>query len=249
MKLVIPCAGKGTRMAPITSYLCKEMIPILDKPMIEYAVQEALNTQLINEIILVITPEKEIIYDYLTARYGYKCKFTKVYQDEQLGFGHAILCAKEAVGPSDFAMMLPDELILDCGGNFYDLINSGKYGILFEQKLGQHAEIYDVVLEWSDRTGESTIGIHKYVCKPERLITDMRYPTTVGRYLLPNEIFESLEKIPFGRNGELQLADAMEHCRETGISFSGIPFNGSKFDCGNRTDYFKTLKALLPVGL
>jgi len=251
---VFPVAGRGTRFLPATKAIPKEMLPIVDKPLIQYAVEEALEAG-VTRLVFITHSTKRAIEDHfdqdpeleralagkdeILARVrgvlpkGKSCVFIR--QGEPLGLGHAVLCAQPAVGDEPFYVHLPDDLI------------RGKPGC-----LAQMAEHYNehrssaVAVENVPAEKTSSYGIvdvndaghlQQIVEKP----APEEAPSTlavVGRYLLTPTIFEMLEKTGRGAGGEIQLTDAIADLldRETVHAFR---FAGQRYDCGSKLGYIR----------
>ncbi len=260
-KAVIPVAGKGTRFLPATKQIPKEMIPIIDKPMIHYAVQEAVDSG-IEQIIFVTSSGKTSIEDYfdrnmelegflekngkenyrsLIENIGKMTEVLTVRQKEQLGLGHAILCAKELIGDETFAVILGDDLVIDSNPVTKQLIecsqrndngsvigvmevppsDTNKYGIVD----GQYVE------------ENKTLKMDRMVEKPEPKDAPTNLATP-GRYILSPKIFKILEEIPKGVGGEYQLTDAINILAKEDKVFAHI-FEGDRFDTGSIKGYLE----------
>lgn len=260
-KAVIPVAGKGTRFLPATKNIPKEMIPIIDRPMIHYAVEEAVKSG-IEEVILVTSSGKESIENYFDRNMelegflenagkddllaeirnvGSMINVMTVRQKEQLGLGHAVLCAKPLVGDEPFAVILGDDLILGENPVTKQLIEFAKVssadaviGVMDVPR--EDTKKYGIVD--GEKTDNSKLLImNKMVEKPN----PDQAPTTLatpGRYLFKPEIFDYLERIPRGVGGEYQLTDAINlMCQEMKV-VSG-QFEGERHDTGNVPSYLQ----------
>lgn len=257
-KVVIPVAGKGTRFLPATKEIPKEMIPILDRPMIHYAVEEAVKAG-IEEVIFVTSKGKEVIEryfernqrleDFLSEKgkedqlqsikeIGTMIKFETVEQKEQLGLGHAVLCAKELVGNEPFAVILGDDLILSQNpviGQLVDIYEkynqSSVIGVMEVDK--KETNLYGIV-DGQDIDGK-TLKMRSMVEKPAPEVAPTNLATP-GRYILTSEIFNCLEEIPRGSGGEYQLTDAINLLAQKQDVYAHI-FEGDRFDTGNLDCY------------
>ncbi|MGH8033550.1 MAG: UTP--glucose-1-phosphate uridylyltransferase GalU [Luteimonas sp.] len=253
-KAVFPVAGLGTRFLPATKTVPKEMLPIIDKPLIQYAVDEAIEAGC-DTLIFVTNRYKHAVADYFDKAYELEQKLEKagkleqlelvrevlpagvravfVTQAEALGLGHAVLCAKPVVGDEPFAVLLPDDLIWNRGpgalAQMADHAETSGRGVIAVQDVPrEQTSSYGIVATdiFNDRRGSIT-GI---VEKPDPKAA----PSTlavVGRYILPAEIFAHLQTIGTGSGGEIQLTDAIARL----IGGSGIDayrFKGTRFDCG-----------------
>ncbi len=255
-KAVFPVAGLGTRFLPATKTVPKEMMPIVDKPLIQYAVDEAIEAGC-DTLVFVTNRYKHAVADYFDKAYELEQKLEKagkqeqlalvrsvlpphvravfVTQAEALGLGHAVLCAKPVVGDEPFAVMLPDDLIWNRGGagalkQMADLAErTGGSVVAVEEVPREQTSSYGIVdaPEFSGRSGR----IRALVEKP----SPAEAPSTlavVGRYVLDGSIFGLLETTAPGKGGEIQLTDAIaELARRSQVD--AYHFEGTRFDCGS----------------
>lgn len=259
-KAVFPVAGLGTRLLPATKVLSKEMLPILDRPLIQLAVEEAMQAG-IEEFIFVIAHGKEMLlqhfanapelYNLLQSR-GKTAQLKKlqestlpenavqpVYQEEALGLGHAVWCAREMVGNEPFAVILPDDTVLHekgCLAQMVDAYNTsgGNLVAVCEVDL-QETEKYGV-LDIAGRNGDM-VSVRGLVEKPapEKAPSNL---AIIGRYILQPEIFTHLDRHEKGAGGEIQLTDAMSHLLKD-QQFYGFLFQGERLDCGSEVGFVK----------
>jgi UTP--glucose-1-phosphate uridylyltransferase len=253
-KAVFPVAGLGTRFLPATKTVPKEMLPIVDKPLIQYAVDEAIEAGC-DTLIFVTNRYKHAVADYFDKAYELEQKLEKsgkheqlalvreilppnvravfVTQAEALGLGHAVLCARPVVGDEPFAVVLPDDLIWSRGpgalAQMADLAEqSGASIVATEDVPADKTGSYGIVATepFSGRSGRVTAIVEK----PEPDVA----PSTlavVGRYILSPSIFDLLEKTGAGSGGEIQLTDGISAL--LGIEpVTAYRFQGSRFDCG-----------------
>lgn len=256
-KVVIPVAGWGTRSLPATKNIPKEMLPIYNKPVIQYVVEEAQRAH-IKDVIFVTNRDKNVIEDYfdhnlqledLLERSGKLDKLEEVRQvaemvnilsvrqKRQLGLGHAVLCARELVGDEPFAVMVGD-----------DLMFSGVPGIgqLIEVAMAEKMPVIGVMeVPWEkvSRYGiidgeEVAPGVYRVrdmVEKPKREDAPSRM-AIVGRYVLTPDIFDYLEKVKPGHGGEIQLTDALQAmAKERGMM--AVRMAGMRFDAGDWAEF------------
>lgn len=251
-KAVIPAAGLGTRFLPITKSVPKELLPILDRPMLQYVVEEAVEAG-IEEVIIVTSRGKESIAAYFQPRPELESRLAEtgaiemakmvkyvstladvsfVIQEEPLGLGHAVLTAREAVGNEPFAVILPDDIIDYQPGATAQLLQIAQhYGggaIAVEQVPWEVIHNYGVVaVEESDNP--RTYHVRKLVEKPPRAEAPSNL-SIVGRYILPPTIFECLANTPPGAKGEIQLTDGigllLEHQDIYAYEFQGVRYDG-----------------------
>lgn len=270
---IIPVAGLGTRVLPASKAIPKEMMPVADKPVIQYVVEEAVAAG-ITEIILVTRWGKEAIENHFDTNFelenqldrkGKKSilesvrnivpdsvNITSVRQPSARGLGHAVLCAQNSVGGSAFAVLLPDVLLLDnprFGNDLARMVsnfeNSGASQILVEAVPEDQVEAYGVVdcSGKSVETGE-TAKITGMVEKPPRDHAPSNL-AVVGRYILPAEVMDILKSTPPGAGDEIQLTDAIV----TLLGRSNVEayvMSAESHDCGNKLGY---LEANIAAGL
>lgn len=261
-KAVFPVAGMGTRFLPATKANPKEMLPIVDKPLIQYAAEEAVAAG-ITELIFITGRTKRSITDHFDKAYELETELeikgktkkleivrdivpgnvTCIYirQAEPLGLGHAVLCAKPVIGDAPFAVILPD-----------DLIDDGKRGVIkqmvdkYQQENSSVIAVQNVPKEDTSKYGivetettddTSLFKINSIVEKPK----PDEAPSTlgvVGRYVLSPQIFNCLEKTPRGAGNEIQLTDAISMllAHET---VNAYEFEGTRYDCGSKLGYMR----------
>lgn len=261
-KVVIPAAGLGTRFLPMTKSIAKEMLPIIDRPNLQYLLEEAKSSG-IDEAILIVSNEKKEILDYfshnkyledtlielkkekeyeLVYSLGEFMKITFVIQEKPLGLGHAILQAKEKVNGEDFAVILGDDLVYNDGDSaIKQLIN--QYNIYHKSIIGvqkvEHKNVskYGIIdpLSINDRL----IKIKSFVEKPQLEEAPSDF-AMVGRYVFTNKIFFELENIKPGKNGEYQLTDAMLNLLAKEEMYA-YDFLGTRYDIGSKEGYVKAI--------
>ena len=251
-KAVFPVAGFGTRFLPATKAMPKELIPIINKPLIQYAAEEAIAAG-IDTLIFVTGRNKRSIEDHfdsnneleaaLRARGkgeqadmvrnilppGVECVFVR--QPEQLGLGHAVLCAERAVGNDTFAVLLADDFLTDyLPGVTADLISAyelnGKSQLSVMKVEGPDISKYGVIVPDSDGTG--IIGLSE---KPNIADAPSNL-ASIGRYVLTPDIFQILRGVSKDAGGEIQLADAINIQASRG-AVDTVKLNGKRFDCGS----------------
>lgn len=259
-KAVFPVAGLGTRLVPATKVLPKEMLTIVDRPLIQMAVEEAREAG-IEEFIFVIGRGKEMLIQHfgdapelvkiLESR-GKTDQVAKVNeakipegalraveQEEALGLGHAVWCARELVGDEPFAVILPDDAVLHTKGCLAQMMDAynmqgGNIVAACEVKL-QDTSKYGI-LDVAARNGD-VVSVCGLVEKPspDRAPSNM---AIMGRYILQPEIFSYLARHERGAGGEIQLTDAMALLLRD-QKFSGLLFKGERLDCGNEIGFVK----------
>lgn len=256
-KVVIPVAGWGTRSLPATKNIPKEMLPIYNKPVIQYVVEEAQRAH-IKDVIFVTNRDKNVIADHFdhnlqledvleragkldkleeVRRVAEMVNILSVRQKRQLGLGHAVMCARELVGDEPFAVMVGD-----------DLMFSGVPGIgqLIEVAMAEKMPVIGVMeVPWEkvSRYGiidgeEVAPGVYRVrdmVEKPKREEAPSRM-AIVGRYVLTPDIFDYLEKVKPGHGGEIQLTDALQAmAKERGMM--AVRMAGMRFDAGDWAEF------------
>ncbi len=254
-KAVIPVAGMGTRFLPATKAQPKEMLTLVDKPLIQYAVEEAVASG-IEEIILVTSPGKEVIEDHFDANPELErelaargkavearavrevaelASVVSVRQKKALGLGHAIGCARDLVGGEPFAVLLPDEVIdarVPCTRQLLD-VHAGRGGCVVATQKVRGAEIASYgVMKVEPLEGKWLFRARGLVEKPAPRQAPSPW-VIVGRYVLEPEIFDILAETPPGRGGEIQLTDALARYAAEKPMYA-VAFSGERFDAGNK---------------
>lgn len=263
-KAVIPVAGKGTRFLPATKEIPKEMIPINGIPMIHYVVQEAIDSG-IEEIVFVSSKGKESLERYFSRNYelekflednnkikeleliqsiGTMAEISTVNQEEQLGLGHAVNCAKEAIGKENFAVLLGDDLIRSKVPVTKQLLNKYYYldcpSIIGVMEVPLNDVTKYGIIDGSPMENDSkTVKMKVMVEKPTVENTPSRLATP-GRYILSNDIFTCLDNINRGAGGEYQLTDAINMLASQQDVYANI-FSGDRFDTGNLPAYLEAM--------
>jgi UTP--glucose-1-phosphate uridylyltransferase len=266
-KAVFPVAGFGTRFLPATKATPKEMLPIIDKPIIQYAVEEAVDAG-IDEFIFITHHAKRAIEDHfdenldlkqrlkndgkddllkLISRVGGKgSKFTFVRQDEPKGLGHAISCAQHLIEKNEyFAVILADDLIINEGKNVTSQLidrvrEQDKQALALETVPTKDISKFGVIS--FNEQHEDVFHLSGIVEKPDpsEAPSDL---AVVGRYIFNQSIFDSIDEKTPGKNGEIQITDAIQ---KQISEFVGIKFQGQRYDCGSKIGY---LKANIELGL
>jgi UTP--glucose-1-phosphate uridylyltransferase len=256
-KVVLPVAGLGTRFLPATKTIPKEMLPIVDIPTIQLNVEECVASG-IEEIIFVNARGKHSIEDHFdrsaeleallekrgkTAelealqRLTTMAKFVSVRQSEARGLGHAVLCARAAVGDEPFAVLLGDDLLEAQRPGLRQLIDNfeqwGQGVVALKEVPPGQEHLYGIID--GDKVADRDWRLRRLVEKPAPGSAPSRM-AIIGRYVLPPEIFDILEQTPPGRGGEIQLTDAMAVlCERHGMH--GLEVEGRRFDAGDRAGY------------
>jgi UTP--glucose-1-phosphate uridylyltransferase len=258
-KAVFPVAGLGTRFLPATKSTPKEMLPLIDKPLVQYVVEEAVASG-IEQILFVTGRSKRAIEDHFDISFelesllyekGKDAELSQVRdiaelvnifyvrQKQALGLGHAILCAKEFVGNEPFAVLLGDDIIdgkKPCLGQLLDVYRKYRGPVLaLEQVPMENISSYGCVAAntISDRIYEVTDMVEKP--KQEDAPSDL---AIIGRYILTPDIFPILEKQEPGKGGEIQLTDAIKKLAKDEAIY-GCRFEGIRHDCGDKLGFLK----------
>lgn len=266
---VIPCAGKGTRFLPITKGVSKEMLPIVDRPTLDYIVQELVDSGIKN-IVFVISKGKDEIKKYYDKDPKYerelikkgkndfakaiheasnKANFYYVEQKEQLGLGHAVLCAKNIIKKHNFVVCCGDDIclykkeaptkqLIDCflKNNCHTVVGGQKVLLKDISKYG----CMDVLKKINSRTYELKNIVEKP--KANEAPSDL---ASLGKWVFNVKIFDYIEKTKLGSGGEIQLTDAIAlQMKDESVYF--YDFVGTRFDCGEKIGY---LKAILAISL
>lgn len=265
-KVVIPAAGWGTRFLPMSKTQPKEMLPLNNKPLIQYAVEEARSAG-ISQVVIITAPGKQSIAEYFAPSPGLEAllksrgetglarelthlydlaDFTYVIQKERLGLGHAVLLAKEAIGDEPFAVILPDDIV-DSRQSVLEqmLVVFAEYQscvIAVEPIDSQDTRKYGVICP--ERVAERVYQVLSLVEKPEPEVAPSRLGI-VGRYILTPEVFEAIRRTAPDGTGEVQLTDALALCLR-GKPIYALEFEGQRDDAGNPSGW---LEAQVAFGL
>ncbi|HEX5450853.1 MAG TPA: UTP--glucose-1-phosphate uridylyltransferase GalU [Candidatus Limnocylindrales bacterium] len=255
-KAVFPAAGWGTRFLPATKAQPKEMLPLVDKPIIQYAVEEAVAAG-IEQVIIVTSSQKRAIEDHFDLSYELErlledkgdieklrqvrsisdlAQIAYVRQKEQLGLGHAILMTKDLVGHEPFAVLLPDDVVVADRACIGQLIQA------YEQTHGTTVAVMEVDPGEAERYGVVAAEPDPSLGDPRlrRMTRIVEKPSpgdapsnlaVIGRYVLTPKIFEKLEQTPHGAGGEIQLTDAIEALMDE-QSVYAYEFEGTRYDAG-----------------
>jgi len=260
-KAVFPVAGMGTRFLPATKATPKEMMPVVDKPLIQYAAEEAISAG-ITELIFVTSSSKRAIEDHFDKNYeledklerhgkqellsivrevvpeGVSCAYIR--QPEALGLGHAVLCAKPVVGDEPFAVILADDLI-NCEGassltQMLRIFETHQCSVLGVEEVDPtETDKYGICKTKPLSERESLLEAIVEKPRPDRAPSNL---AVVGRYILTPRIFTILEKTPRGAGGEIQLTDGIAGllAEEQVLTYR---FAGKRYDCGDKLGYLE----------
>ncbi|QDM40975.1 UTP--glucose-1-phosphate uridylyltransferase GalU [Altererythrobacter sp. TH136] len=263
-KAVFPVAGLGTRFLPATKAIPKEMLPIVDRPLIQYAVDEAREAG-IEQMIFVTGRGKSAIEDHFDIAYELEVTMTQrgkdlsvlgptrlmpgncayVRQQEPLGLGHAIWCARDIIGDEPFAILLPDELMHGRPGclaqmvEAYDQVGGNLVSVLEVPR--EDVSSYGVIAPGAEVSASLT-EVTGLVEKPAAADAPSNKIIS-GRYILQSEVMRTLEDQEKGAGGEIQLTDAMARMIGT-QPFHAVTFAGRRFDCGSKAGFVEATLAL-----
>lgn len=265
-KAVLPVAGFGTRVLPATKAIPKEMLPVVDRPALQYVVDEAIEAG-IEHIVFITGRGKGAIEDYFDLSFELEtnlrskasksdilaevektrlpaggASFTR--QQEALGLGHAIWCARDIIGNEPFAILLPDVIVKaekSCLSQMVDAYDKvGGNIIAVDPVPEERVSSYGVIAPKGERDGR-LIEMSAMVEKPPREEAPSNLAIT-GRYILQPEIFELLSDQGAGAGGEIQLTDSMARLMEM-QNFYAYEFEGAPYDCGSKLGYFEAVLA------
>ncbi len=260
-KAIFPVAGLGTRFLPATKANPKEMLPIVDKPLIQYAVEEAIAAG-IKDIIFVTNISKRAIEDHFDSNYELESKLAQRGQEElltivrniipqgvsciyirqpnPLGLGHAVLCAKNLISNEPFAVLLADDLIEEgnhgCLKHMVPEFEKTQSSIIAVEKIPR-SETYRYGIVEPENSDHQCSRILNIVEKPapEQAPSNL---AVVGRYILTPRIFSLLEQTPSDKRGEIQLTDAIAHLLKEEAAYC-YRLQGKRYDCGNKLGYLQ----------
>ena len=259
---IIPLAGLGTRLLPLTSVLPKELLPINGRPGLEYILDECMKSG-IKEVICIISQKKEIIKKYffndnfykelikkkkdnknLKLEYSKIKKYKKmlkfVYQNSPRGTGDAILKCKNLIKSDYFLMLMPDDLIINsnCSSSLIKLHKKYKSSVIASKLVNKKNVSRWGILKFK-KINKSTFNIIDVIEKPSISSAPSNY-AVIGRYILPKKIFKILQNQKPGQNGEVHITDAIRKLIANKNKFIGHIFDGKYLDCGSMQGYIKS---------
>lgn len=260
-KAIFPAAGFGTRFLPATKSIPKEMLALVDKPVIQYGVEEALAAGC-DQLVIVTGRGKSAIEDHFDVSYELECTLEKrgkldllavskqvshmvrlsyVRQKEALGLGHAVLMARDLVGDEPFAVILPDDVIdapTPCLKQMVEAFEKVQSTILATQEIeGPAISAYGVLAGTPDPNDSRLFAVSDLVEKP-KLADAPSKNAIIGRYILTPAIFDVLERTPLGAGGELQLTDGIKGLLHKEKVY-GYSFEGTRYDAGDKLGMLK----------
>ncbi|TPG15864.1 UTP--glucose-1-phosphate uridylyltransferase [Sphingomonas koreensis] len=262
-KAVFPVGGLGTRFLPATKAMPKEMLPVVDRPLIQYAVDEAVEAG-IEQMILVTGRGKSAIEDHFDIAYELEATMKArgksieilestrlapgavayVRQQEPMGLGHAVWCAREIVGDEPFAVLLADDLMVGTPGCLKQMVDAymqtGGNMICAQEVPEDQTHMYGII---TPGTRDGALTEVKGLVEKPAPGTSPSNLSVIGRYILQPEVMRVLEGQEKGAGGEIQLTDAM--ARMIGDQpFHGLTFDGKRFDCGDKAEFIQANMAL-----
>ncbi len=259
MKAIIPAAGLGTRFLPMTKNSPKEMLPVVDKPAIQYVVEEAVNSG-INDIVIVTGRGKEVIENHFDIAYELESILKKrnkqellrevrkiaeladiyyIRQKEPLGLGHAIYVARKHIHDEPFSVLLGDDIIISkqpCISQLIEIYKKVNASVIGIKKVGKEDVSKYGIIKYRE-VGKNLYKIEELVEKPspEKAPSQM---AVMGRYVLTPEIFDYLKETKPGKNEEIQLTDALNAMLNEHEIYA-YEFEGKRYDLGNKLDWIK----------
>ena len=259
---IIPLAGLGTRLLPLTSVFAKELLPINGKPGLEYIIEECIEAG-IKEIVFIISDKKKMIKDYFYNDKFYKkiikkkkdkrilqeykkiLRFKKmikfVYQNQPLGTGDAVLKTKKYIKDKFFLMLLPDDLIVkkNCSRSMIALHKKYKCSVMASMNVNKKNVSRWGIYELSKRLDKNNYIIKDVIEKPS-IKSAPSNKAVIGRYVLPKKIFSKLLKLKPGKGGEIHITDAIQSLINENERFIAHNFLGKYLDCGSMNGYIKS---------
>ncbi len=257
---IFPVAGLGTRFLPATKAMPKEMLPVVDKPLMQYAVEEAYAAG-VREMVFVTSRHKRVIEDHFDLTFELEDALVKAHKDEllaivravkpddmecvfvrqaqALGLGHAVLCGRQIVGDHPFAVILPDDLMIGTPPVLAQMVGQ------FEERQASIIAVQEVPAEQTRRygivagkaVGDRLVDIEKIVEKPAPDVAPSRLGVA-GRYILTPRVFEEIAKQPRGVGGEIQLTDGIAGLLKSEKVYA-YRYQGKRYDCGSKEGFLQ----------
>jgi len=259
---IIPLAGLGTRLLPLTSVFAKELLPINGKPGIQYILDECIEAG-IKEVVFIISKKKQMIKNYFYNDSFYKkiinkkkdpriikeykqiLKYKKmikfVYQNKPLGTGDAVLKTKKYIKDKYFLMLLPDDLIIkkNCSKSMINIHNRYKSSVMASMNVNKKTVSRWGIFKLSKKLDRNNYLIKDVVEKPS-VASAPSNKAVIGRYILPKKIFSKLSKQKPGKGGEIHITDAIQSLIYDNNKFIAHNFSGKYLDCGSMNGYIKS---------
>ena len=259
---IIPLAGLGTRLLPLTSVFAKELLPINGKPGIQYILDECIEAG-IKEVVFIISKKKQMIKNYFYNDSFYKkiinkkkdpriikeykqiLKYKKmikfVYQNKPLGTGDAVLKTKKYIKDKFFLMLLPDDLIIkkNCSKSMINIHNRYKSSVMASMNVNKKTVSRWGIFKLSKKLDTNNYIIKDVIEKPS-IANAPSNKAVIGRYILPKKIFSKLSKQKPGKGGEIHITDAIQSLIYDNNKFIAHNFSGKYLDCGSMNGYIKS---------
>ena len=259
---IIPLAGLGTRLLPLTSVFAKELLPINGKPGLEYILEECIEAG-IKEVIFIISKKKMMIKKYfyndkfyndiikkkndpnIIKEYKKILKYKKmikfVFQDKPLGTGDAVYKTKKFITDKYFLMLLPDDLIIkkNCSKSMIGVHKKFKTSVMASMKVNKHDVSRWGIYNIKKKIDKNNFTINNVVEKPS-IKASPSNNAVIGRYILPKKIFSKLMKLKPGKSNEIHITDAIQELINDKEKFIGHNFNGKYLDCGTMNGYINS---------
>ena len=259
---IIPLAGLGTRLLPLTSVFAKELLPINGKPGVEYILDECIDAG-VKEIIFIISDKKKMIRDYFYNDIFYKkilkkkkdprikkeyekiLKYKKmikfVYQNKPLGTGDAVMKTKKYISGSHFLMLLPDDLIIknNCSKSMIKIHRKFKSSVMASMSVNKKTVSRWGIYKLSKKLTKNDSVIENVIEKPS-IKNAPSNKAVIGRYILPKNIFSEIKKLRPGKGGEIHITDAIQNLSKKGDLFVAHNFKGKYLDCGTMNGYINS---------
>jgi len=259
---IIPLAGLGTRLLPLTSVFAKELLPINGKPGIQYILDECIDAG-IKEVVFIISKKKQMIKNYFYNDSFYKkiikkkkdpriikeykqiLKYKKmikfVYQDKPLGTGDAVLKTRKFIKDKFFLMLLPDDLIIkkNCSKSMINIHSRYKSSVMASMNVNKKTVSRWGIFKLSKKLDRNNYLIKDVIEKPS-IASAPSNKAVIGRYILPKKIFSKLSKQKPGKGGEIHITDAIQSLIYDNNKFIAHNFKGKYLDCGSLNGYIKS---------
>ena len=259
---IIPLAGLGTRLMPLTSVFAKELLPINGKPGVEYIIEECIDAG-IKEIVLIISKKKQIIKKYfyndnyfkkiikqkkdkrIINEYKKILKYRKiikfVYQNKPLGTGDAVLKTKKFINDEYFLMLLPDDLVIkrNCSKDMIKVFKRNKCSVIASMKVDKNTVNRWGIYSIKSKINNNNFYIKDVIEKPA-IKSAPSNRAVIGRYILPKKIFSKLKNQKKGKGGEIHITDSIRKLISEGDKFIGHNFSGKYLDCGTMQGYINS---------
>ena len=259
---IIPLAGLGTRLLPLTSVFAKELLPINGKPGIQYILDECIEAG-IKEVVFIISKKKQMIKNYFYNDSFYKeiinkkkdpriikeykqiLKYKKmikfVYQNKPLGTGDAVLKTKKYIKDKFFLMLLPDDLIIkkNCSKSMINIHSRHKSSVMASMNVNKKTVSRWGIFKLSKKLDKNNYLIKDVIEKPS-IASAPSNKAVIGRYILPKKIFSKLSKQKPGKGGEIHITDAIQSLIYDNNKFIAHNFSGKYLDCGSMNGYIKS---------